>query len=107
MNLLWHVVQQELIVIDYNLAFDDTFDAKQFLSGHVFAADWNAVYQDFIARPAYELRMREALRRFDEACDKMPDDWLEAAPGVPALLTPDEVQLVLERVDFDDFWNKS
>ncbi|MBB3005058.1 hypothetical protein FHX57_007446 [Paraburkholderia tropica] len=107
MNLLWHVVQQELIVIDYNLAFDDTFDPRQFLAGHVFAADWNSVYQDFIARPAYETRMRTALRRFEEACDKMPDDWLEVAPGVPARLTPDKVKHVLDRVDLADFWNKT
>ncbi|MFP3709839.1 HipA family kinase [Paraburkholderia sp. SIMBA_009] len=106
-NLLWHVVQQELIVIDYNLAFDDTFDPRQFLAGHVFAADWNSVYQDFIARPAYETRMRTALRRFEEACDKMPDDWLEVAPGVPARLTPDKVKHVLDRVDLADFWNKT
>ncbi|MGU7780501.1 HipA family kinase [Burkholderia sp. PU8-34] len=105
-NLLWDLVQQELVVIDYNLAFDNTFDAAQFLQGHVFSGDWNLVYQDFLARPDYEGRMREALRHFDDACDKMPDEWLEAAPGVPALLQPDEVKQVLERIDSPDFWNR-
>ncbi|PLZ01136.1 hypothetical protein CY652_17800 [Burkholderia sp. WAC0059] len=106
-NLLWNVVRQELIVIDYNLAFDRTFNEGQFLSGHVFAAAWNEVYQDFLARPAYEERMRQALAHFEDACDKMPDEWLEAGPGVPALLMPADVKLMLERVNLPAFWDKS
>ncbi len=105
-NLLWDVVQQNLTVIDYNLAFDDTFDPVQFLAGHVFSRDWNDVYQDFLARPAYVERMKAAVQCFEEACDKMPDDWLEAAPGVPALLSPEAVKQVLDRVDSPDFWDK-
>ncbi|NPT38550.1 HipA family kinase [Paraburkholderia xenovorans] len=105
-NLLWDIVQRELVVIDYNLAFDDTFNEAQFRAGHVFAADWNDVYQDFLARPAYELRMQQALHRFDDACDKMPDEWLELGPGVPALFTPDDARLILERVALADFWNR-
>lgn len=104
-NLLWQVVQQELVVIDYNLSFDDTFDASDFLASHVFASDWNDVYQDYIARPDYVLRMKRALLHFDRACDQMPEDWLEAAPGVPALITPHQVKTVLEGVDVDNFWN--
>jgi hypothetical protein len=105
-NLLWDIVEQGLIVIDYNLAFDETFDESQFLAGHVFATDWNDVYQDFLARPVYELRMHQALRRFDEACDKMPDEWLEVGPGVPTLFKPEDARQILERVTLADFWNR-
>ena len=104
-NLLWQVVQQELVVIDYNLAFDDTFDASDFLATHVFAQDWNDVYQDYIARPEYMQRMKGALLQFDRAYDQMPEDWLEAAPGVPALISPQQVKAVLESVDLEIFWN--
>jgi hypothetical protein len=105
-NLLWDIVQQDLVVIDYNLAFDDTFNEEHFRAGHVFATDWNDVYQDFLARPAYELRMQQALRRFEEACDKMPDEWLEVGPGVPSLFKPEDAKQILDRVTQADFWNR-
>ncbi len=106
-NLLWDIDQRELVVIDYNLAFDDTFDSTNFLQGHVFAKDWNDVFQDFLARPAYETKMRQALEAFDDACDKMPDEWLEIGPGVPSTFLPDDARRVLDRIEQDDFWNKT
>lgn len=105
-NLLWDIVQRELIVIDYNLAFDNTFSEHQFLTGHVFASDWNDVFQDFLARPVYVERMRRALQCFEDACDKMPDTWLEVGPGVPSPFLPANARQVLDRIDSPDFWNK-
>ncbi len=106
-NLLWDIVQRELVVIDYNLAFDADFDAENFLRGHVFAADWNGVFQDFLARPAYVERLKTALRQFEGACDKMPDEWLEIGPGLPSPFQPDDAKAMLQRVESDDFWNRT
>ncbi|MEJ0003003.1 MAG: HipA family kinase [Pararobbsia sp.] len=97
-NLLWHILEERVIVIDDNLAFDKTFGALPFWQLHAFGADWNDVFQDFLARPVYERRMVEALSQFEMACDKMPDDWLELGPGIPSPFTPRDALDVLERV---------
>jgi hypothetical protein len=105
-NLLWDIVQREIVVMDYNLAFDDAFSDQQFLSGHVFAGDWNDVYQDFLARPVYEERMRKALSSWDGACDRMPDEWFEVGPGVPTGFLPEDARRVLDRYESPDFWKR-
>ncbi|KWZ43431.1 hypothetical protein WS72_11540 [Burkholderia savannae] len=105
-NLLWDVAHQKVVVMDYNLAFDNTFNEGQFLVGHAFATDWNDVYQDWLARPAYELRMRQALDHFDHACDTMPDEWLEVGFGVPHSLSIDGARAIPERYSLTEFWNE-
>ncbi|TGN96922.1 HipA family kinase [Burkholderia sp. USMB20] len=105
-NLLWDVAHQKVVVMDYNLAFDETFNEGQFLEGHAFSSDWNDVYQDWIAKPAFEQRMQNALERFEEACDKMPDEWLEVDYDVPHSLSIDRARAILERYSQPEFWNK-
>jgi hypothetical protein len=105
-NMLWDVARQEVVIIDYNLSFDDTFDVRRFWSAHAFCGDWNDVFQDWLARPVYEQRICKALESFEKACDKMPDEWLEVAPGVPSTFTPDDALRILERIDQPGFWDQ-
>jgi len=35
----------DTFVIDHNLAFDETFNLNQFLNVHIFASEWNKIWQ--------------------------------------------------------------
>ncbi|NYH18930.1 hypothetical protein GGD41_006158 [Paraburkholderia bryophila] len=105
-NLLWEPTGKDLIVIDHNQAFDDTFDNTTFFQTHVFAQSWNDVYQDFFDRPRYEHRMRVALERFEDVCDRMPESWLIVDDGVPGGLQPDHARAMLMEFSQDNFWDQ-
>ncbi|MCF2133222.1 MULTISPECIES: HipA family kinase [Mycetohabitans] len=103
-NLLWDPGASRMLVIDQNQAFDPYFDRSAFLELHPFSQVWHRVYEDFVTRQVYEVRMLNALKQFECACDKMPASWSIVGDDVPLGFTPDEAYGLLLRYCHEDFW---
>jgi hypothetical protein len=103
-NLLWEPAASRMLVIDQNQAFDPVFDKSTFLELHAFSRIWHQVYEDFVTRQVYEMRMQNALEQFEAACDKMPDSWSVVGDDVPLGFTADEAYSLLLTYRHDDFW---
>ncbi len=104
-NLLWDVGAGTLWAIDHNQAFDRGFSAEHFLACHVFRAVWNRVYGDHEARHQYALRMKAALELLPVIRDSIPESWWWLDDDLPAAVSWDEIEGVLQRVPRHDFWN--
>ncbi|HDR9507617.1 TPA: hypothetical protein QDC03_002702, partial [Burkholderia cepacia] len=65
-NLLWAPARKDLVVIDFNQAFDPDFDCDTFFSSHAFAGSWDHVFEDLLERQHYEDRLRAALGKFED-----------------------------------------
>ena len=104
-NLLWDVAGEQLVVIDHNRAFDTDFRAEHFLSSHVFADHWNAVFGDHDRRATYRRRMEKAIECLPAARDSIPEAWWWAGEGVHANVSWDAIALCLARCHLDDFWD--
>jgi hypothetical protein len=60
-NLLVDPAQQQVYVIDHNLAFANDFDLPAFLATHVGRHAWFARQTDMLRMETYKTRMRQAL----------------------------------------------
>jgi len=84
-NLLWggyfsnDLIRKDncLYVIDHNLIFDPSFNAKRFLDTHAFAANMASVQSDFIMHTEYEQKMQAALQVWGAAWEAVPCEWKE------------------------------
>jgi len=103
-NLLWDPAGNKMLVIDQNQAFDVDFDKAAFLELHAFARMWHKVYEDFVTRQIYEMRMQNALEQFERACDRMPDSWSIVGDDVPLSFTPEDAYGMLLSCRHEEFW---
>ncbi|WP_408495049.1 HipA family kinase [Paraburkholderia sediminicola] len=71
---------------------------------HAFSRIWHKVYEDFVMRQIYEMRMQNALEQFEGACDRMPDSWLIVGDDVPLDFTPEQAYAMLLFCRHDEFW---
>jgi hypothetical protein len=74
-NLLWSPQQAEAVVIDFNNAFDPTFDEAAFMATHLFASQLPGCFDDLVTRDEYATRMAFALSTLPAACDNLPLEW--------------------------------
>ncbi len=106
-NLLWDPVQNCLLVIDHNMAFDQAFTSESFLENHVFSAQWREIVQDMFISKDYENRFTKAfIDCFDEACNNGPEEWRWANPecDVPAKIDLDGLRALLLRCTTPELW---
>lgn len=103
-NLLWDVQTEQLAVIDYNQAFDPSFNTIHFLESHVFGSCWNRVSTDLVEQAKYLEKMEVVLADLNIVRDSIPQDWWFVDDGVPANVSWDEIVRCLERCRQDDFW---
>lgn len=103
-NLLWNAQEEKIVVIDHNLAFDEDFDAHDFLDCHIFREEWNSVAQDWVARVEYEERLKRCLRELETIWDKMPDEWRWLGEGVPLTFDLDAAAQVLNMCNSTRLW---
>lgn len=109
-NLLWRQGEGggEVVVFDHNLAFENKFDAAQFLDSHVFAADLVLLASDWVARQQMRQGFETALCCLPQACANIPDAWhfADAEQTVPAAWSLPEMVATLERCRNEQtFWN--
>ncbi|MDQ3814926.1 MAG: hypothetical protein M3347_13360 [Armatimonadota bacterium] len=118
-NLLWPAAQQQLHIIDHNLAFSPHMmppSLIDFCSDHVFGADLLAeealpLTDEATAHTGPLIVTAWALKEFwqenraalEESWEELPLEWTEAAPD----FTLEEVCALLDRVGSDDFWGVS
>ena len=104
-NLLWDPTQEELVVIDHNLAFDPTLNPAMFLEHHIFRGCWD--HADLVMRDMLQARFCAAsdavLRR---ACQNIPPEWSWNNPecDIPANIDLDAINTTLARCQSSDFW---
>ncbi len=97
------------MVIDHNLAFDAKFSEAEFWENHLFAAQRNAVFSDWVAQAHYTERLTAALSVWQTACDNAPPEWRWAndEQDVPAAFDPVAAQALVARCSTPDFWRTS
>jgi len=105
-NLLWSAAEQELVVIDHNLAFDSEFDAKSFLDTHIFRNDLRDLCSDLEMMASYATRMQALLPRWAEALAQVPDEWYfhDDERSVPICFDVAASYGTLERCLVEDIW---
>lgn len=74
-NLLWRAAEPNLLVIDHNLAFDDAFDSARFFDTHVFRAEADGLFRDWVNWDRVQRHLHAALPAFDVACGSLPEEW--------------------------------
>jgi hypothetical protein len=76
-NLVWSAKHKGLMVIDHNLAFDESFDSRGFWQRHVFrreASEWPREIRVEMTR-----RMTEAVSKLNTIWSELPANWLHLA----------------------------
>lgn len=104
-NLLWDPARKDLVVIDFNQAFDADFDCATFFSSHAFAGSWDHVFEDLIKRQHYEDRLRAALSRLEDICDRMPGSWWWLDDDLPLNFNQDDARSILTEY-LPNFWSR-
>jgi hypothetical protein len=75
-NLFWNPDEQELVVIDHNLAFDPDVSQDELARSHIFNREISAsLSTDFFRRGEFEQRMAAALDHWDDILAMIPDEW--------------------------------
>ena len=60
--MLWIPHDEQLMVIDHNLAFDEEFKRENFLKTHIFSEVQESVFGDLVSVAEYQSRMEQAMR---------------------------------------------
>lgn len=107
-NLIFNEKEQKTFVIDHNQAFDDCFCMDSFFNNHVFGCEWEKIKQDFFILPQLQEKMRSAFSIFDEAVNKIPDDWhwFNDEHDIPLLLNLEKIKKSLEEKCNAEFWRR-
>jgi len=111
-NLLWRpskLTPEEfgLVVIDHNLAFDETFSVEKFCTSHVFAADLRLLFSDFISRHDYQQRFENTLRAvWDSSCHNLPESWgyIDPERTLPTNYPFAQTKAILDFASTSTFW---
>ncbi len=80
-NLLWQSLDNELYIIDHNLAFDDAFNINDFKDTHVFQSQLANFQLDLIDKQHFEAKMMDSLKNWQQWWDAIPDIWKQENTG--------------------------
>jgi hypothetical protein len=103
-NLLWKSDHSGLYVIDHNLIFENAFNINEFWKTHAFRQALQEQV-DIVERLGYESRMQKALACWEQAWDKLPDEWVEINDELE-FFDPDKHYQRLKREAEGDIWLK-
>ncbi len=104
-NLLWRL-DGGLAVIDHNLAFSE-FVPQRFLDTHVFADTLVQIAGDMYAQTDWSLRLSGVLAGWGNVCSSIPSEWnyIDVEQTVPSDINLEATKALLDRCNFDGFWN--
>jgi hypothetical protein len=100
-NLFFKQSNLDVIVLDHNLAFDQTFLQKNHSKLHVSNEYWPAQI-DYDIQQQYEQRIEGTLAFLDEIIAKIPDDWKDGVDDFDGFVV--QIKLVLIEYKKETFW---
>lgn len=105
-NLLWDPAAQQVVVIDFNNAFDATFEQATFLDHHLFAAQLAPCFADLMVQAQFSQRLTAALATLPAACGNLPDEWrwLNPEMDIPARFNLQTQTTLLNRCNAGQTW---
>ena len=105
-NLLWDPSAETPVVIDHNLAFDDTVRGEDLRNHHVFSFGGPAALSDYIWCEQVKGRMWAALADWEEICAGIPEGWnfVDDERTIPVDFSLTEQLAKLRRPLEADFW---
>lgn len=104
-NLLWDRDSRQLVVIDFNMAFEPDFNPSSFLEHHIFAAFFSEIAGDMFERKRYEDRLAQTIEALDGICDNVPSEWWGIDEGIPSMLQRNTIEETLKRFHQNNFWS--
>lgn len=104
-NLLWDKDNKELVVIDFNLAFEPDFNPDLFFEHHIFSDLFKEISEDMFDRQQYEERLSRAFDKLDDICNNVPSEWWGIEDGVPSKLQRETIRNTLDRIHQATFWS--
>lgn len=114
-NLLWMPETESLVVIDHNLAFNCSFDEREFFgngpggerAGHIFSSEKKNIFSDLAMISHYIDKIERSLAKFDDAVEKIPEEWGfdDLKCEYPATIDLAGKKKILERYAEDGFWD--
>lgn len=106
-NLFWNVEQAQLVVLDHNLAFDDSFSSGDFLALHAFRSQSRYLFEDWVCQMELCGAFMLAMQHWDAICDAIPQEWMFVDPErtIPVNFEFDALRARLLDCEKDAFWN--
>lgn len=102
-NLLFDEIQQRILVIDHNLAFDEQANFDE----HIFAPQNRSWRLDWIDKQIFTEKALDILANFDEIYQQIPDDWFpfddEAFQKMEQQLQ--KIKQLLTRITEQHYWD--
>jgi hypothetical protein len=106
-NLFIDQQNEQLLVIDHNLAFDRNFSPSNFARSHAFAADKIDLFDDLVTKAQYSTAFNDQLANWDEIVYSVPPEWIDLndeCSGSTAYFDFDWAREQLARCNNLTFW---
>lgn len=103
-NMFYRQSDQQVVVVDHNLAFDQEFDLNTFKHLHLGSSAW---FDQELAETSinyYKEKMNRAIAMFDSCCDNLPLEWLQSS-SVPSDWRADTLKQLTE-YENNSFWEQ-
>ena len=102
-NLLWNMADNEVVVLDHNLAFTRILTPKV-LNGHVFR-EQRIAFSDHQFRSSEKRRLSMVLSQFDAIVTELPEEWVANEEDQTGNFDIDAMRRILNRYQLTEFWN--
>ncbi|NBI12526.1 toxin HipA [[Haemophilus] felis] len=102
-NLLFDETQQQILVIDHNLAFDEQSNFDE----HIFSPQNRNWRLDWVDQQTFTEKAVDILASFNDIYRSIPDDWFPSEQEAFQKME-DEIQRIeqlLTRINNDNYWD--
>lgn len=105
-NLFVNQNNNELVIIDHNLAFDFSCKKRNFIESHAFNNQSWGLSGDFNRRAEYNERFGKAIKAWPDIIDSIPIPWLFAdkEQTLPVNFSFEQALDMLKQFEHDNFW---
>lgn len=101
-NLLFDKQQKKILVIDHNLAFDESAD----FSEHIFSQKNREWRLDWVDKQIFTDKAVDILKNFDDIYQSIPDDWFvedEVFHKIDQQIN--RIKALLNRITQENYWD--
>ena len=103
-NLIFRPVDEQLYVLDHNLAFDDDYTFEDMRKLHVCRKAWFGKQMDMLKINEYQERMEAALTDLDACINSLPVEWFSCSTVKDDLI--DIIVTQLNSYKENEFWEQ-